>query len=51
MDIGYSGMVNEYLAAQGPLSDTCGDFWQVSILKTSFYKISNDKEKICVGFS
>ena len=30
MDIGYSGMMNEYLAAQGPLSDTCGDFWQVS---------------------
>ncbi|CAB4018924.1 Tyrosine- phosphatase non-receptor type 4 [Paramuricea clavata] len=28
-DIGYSGMVNEYLAAQGPLSDTCGDFWQM----------------------
>jgi hypothetical protein len=25
-------MVNEYLAAQGPLSDTCGDFWQVSDL-------------------
>ena len=32
MDIGYSGMVNEYLAAQGPLSDTCSDFWQVSMV-------------------
>lgn len=31
MDIGYSGMKNEYLAAQGPLSDTCGDFWQVRV--------------------
>ena len=31
MEIDYDGNVNEYLAAQGPLSDTCADFWQVCI--------------------
>ena len=29
MEIPGSGMVNRYIAAQGPLPNTCTDFWQM----------------------
>ena len=29
MEIPSSGIVNRYIAAQGPLPNTCADFWQV----------------------
>lgn len=32
MEIPGSGIVNRYIAAQGPLPNTCTDFWQVSSL-------------------
>ena len=32
MEIDCNGTVNEYVAAQGPLSDTCADFWQVRLV-------------------
>ena len=30
MEIPGSGIINRYIAAQGPLPNTCTDFWQVS---------------------
>ena len=29
MEIPGSGMVNRYIAAQGPLPNTCADFWEM----------------------
>lgn len=31
MEIPARGVINRYIAAQGPLEKTCGDFWQVII--------------------
>ena len=30
MEIPGSGIVNRYIAAQGPLPNTCGDFWSMA---------------------
>ena len=29
MEIPGSGIVNRYIACQGPLAGTCGDFWEM----------------------
>jgi len=29
MEIPGSGIINRYIAAQGPLPNTCGDFWEM----------------------
>lgn len=33
MEIPARGVINRYIAAQGPLEKTCGDFWQVTFIQ------------------
>jgi len=35
MEIPARGVINRYIAAQGPLEKTCGDFWQVIFIQST----------------
>ena len=50
MEIPARGVINRYIAAQGPLEKTCGDFWQVKRELKSSGLISHLLPSNCARF-